>query len=109
MEFSHKNSHLHDVTNRNILATGARHRHQKRFKKMAEQWGKILATAHSRAAETMLTQTALTFAKNVDKLAGKKADEFIEQIQEIAKTYAAQVALDYQAFKDANPDVECFE
>ncbi len=81
----------------------------KRFEKMAEQWGKILATAHSRAAETMLTQTALTFAKNVDKLAGKKANEFIEQIQKVAKTYAAQVDLDYQAFKTANPDVECFE
>ncbi|OKH14224.1 DUF2252 domain-containing protein [[Limnothrix rosea] IAM M-220] len=81
----------------------------KRFEKMAEQWGKILATCHSRAAEAMTTQTAKVFAENVAKRAADQADNFIAQVQKIAKTYAAQVKLDYEAFKAANPNLKCLE
>ncbi|AFY38129.1 Protein of unknown function DUF2252 [[Leptolyngbya] sp. PCC 7376] len=81
----------------------------KRFQKMAEQWGRILATCHSRGAATMLSQTAISFAKNVDKLAGEKADEFIAQIQKVATSYAEQVNLDYKAFQTDNPKLKCLE
>ena len=57
----------------------------------------------------MTTQTAMAFAKNVNKLAGNHADEFIAQIQKVAKSYAGQVALDYKAFQAANPKLKCLE
>lgn len=81
----------------------------KRFKKMAAQWGQILATCHSRGAATMDTQTAISFAENVDKLVSDRADDFIKQIQKIARSYATQVELDYQAFKAANSNLTCLD
>lgn len=83
---------------------------KKRFRKMAEQWGKILATSHSRADQDAKdSKINHEFDAAVYQVTLGKETEFCELIEKIAVTYADQVELDYQAFKTAHPDLTCLE
>jgi uncharacterized protein (DUF2252 family) len=82
----------------------------KRFKKMAEQWGKILATSHSRADQDAIgSKINHAFDAAVYQLTTGQESAFIDLVQIVAQSYADQVELDWKTFKRANPKISCFK
>lgn len=70
-----------------------------RFTKLAEQWGQILATAHSRAdADHDANFVPYQFEDVMDSVADHRHAEFRAEVYAFAKSYAAQVEADYQLF-----------
>ncbi|MGB2923946.1 MAG: DUF2252 family protein [Limnothrix sp.] len=84
---------------------------KKRFTKLAEQWGKILATSHCHSNPEAPDQSTKSFAETVHRLAHGEARkaEFCQLVQKVAFNYAHQTKLDWQAFKFAHPALTCFE
>jgi len=83
---------------------------EKRFKKLAEQWGKILATSHSRAnSDATNSKIDHAFDTAVHQLTHDKQKEFCHLVQKVAFTYADQTKLDWQAFKSGHPALTCLE
>jgi len=75
----------------------------KALKKMAQQWGTILATAHARADQDELIP--YSFKQQVSQqVSNHKA--FSKQLQTLAQVYAQQVQWDYQALKQ-NYQADC--
>lgn len=89
---------------------------EKRFKKLAEQWGMILATDHARALTDFdndfphidLTQVLFrpesdqkAFKCQVTKRTAGKTKEFTDLVQKVAFAYAQQVSADWETFKVA--------
>ncbi|MGK7922242.1 MAG: DUF2252 domain-containing protein [Trichodesmium sp.] len=69
------------------------------FIKVAQQWGKILATDHARADQDFdekLVPTSLE--KQVTQLTNNQHQEFRELVREVAFKYAEQVKADYSNF-----------
>ena len=70
-----------------------------RFTKMAEQWGKILATAHARADKDFDSALVPTqFESVMHDLTDGEHSEFRSELRDIAKGYADQVEADYNFF-----------
>lgn len=83
---------------------------EKRFNKLAEQWGKILATSHSRAdTDAAHRKIDHSFNTAVHQLTKGKQKEFCHLVQKVAFTYADQMKLDWQAFKSGHPALTCLE
>ncbi len=69
------------------------------FVKIAQQWGIILATAHSRADKDFNPiYIPYSFAKQVTKQTENSQEEFQLLVKEIAFDYAQQVERDWQSF-----------
>lgn len=82
----------------------------KRFQKMAEQWGKILATSHSRADQDAAdSRINHAFDTAVYELTTGRESEFITLVQKIALSYAEQTELDWKTFKKAHPKLSCLK
>lgn len=71
------------------------------YKRMAEQWGLILATAHARA-DRDYDQALVDWSidREIDELTDGKHGRFRSQIREVAFDYADQVEADYDEFLD---------
>lgn len=70
-----------------------------RLRKLAEQWGVLLAAAHARADQDFSsTLIPYNFEAEVYRLTDKNHDEFRAELYKIAKSYAEQVAIDYTIF-----------
>jgi len=70
----------------------------KDFKKMAKQWGKILATVHARADRLPETSHEESFEQRVTKRVGKRQAAFEGLVCDVALGYAAQVKIDWEEF-----------
>lgn len=83
---------------------------KKRFRKLAEQWGKILATSHSRAdQDAQGSRINHDFDEALCHLTNGKFAAFSQLVQKVALSYADQVELDYEAFRTANPTLKCLD
>ncbi|EGJ29470.1 hypothetical protein LYNGBM3L_63840 [Moorena producens 3L] len=72
---------------------------EKRFVKLAEQWGQVLATAHARADKDFdAALVPYSIDKQVDELTDGRHKEFRQLVREVALTYADQVEKDYGYF-----------
>ncbi|HNB51839.1 MAG TPA: DUF2252 family protein, partial [Anaerolineales bacterium] len=69
------------------------------YRKMAEQWGEILATLHARADHLPGRQESEGFARQVVDQVGKKRSVFGNLVREVALQYAAQVRKDWEVFR----------
>ena len=67
---------------------------EKRFVKMAEQWGRGLAAEHARAEKI----TDYSLGREVEKLTAGKEAHFETVVREVAFGYADQVEEDWQTF-----------
>lgn len=67
---------------------------EKKFDKMAEQWGKILAQEHKRSARRLYPQKNF-FEANVAKMVHGQETLFADLIREVAFSYANQVQEDW--------------
>ena len=74
---------------------------EKRFVRMAEQWGRGLATEHARADGIM----DYSLSEEVAELVGEQDGEFRRVVREVAFGYAAQVESDWETFvRDLAPE-----
>lgn len=74
---------------------------EKRFVRMAEQWGRCLATEHARADGIM----DYSLSEEVAELVGEHDGEFRRVVREVAFGYAEQVASDWETFvRDLAPE-----
>ena len=74
---------------------------EKRFVRMAEQWGRCLATEHARADGIM----DYHLGEEVGALVGERDGEFRRVVREVAFGYAVQVESDWQTFvRDLAPE-----
>jgi uncharacterized protein (DUF2252 family) len=72
---------------------------EKRLRKLAEQWGAVLATAHARADEDFDdAYVPYSFDKQLFKATDGQHDEVGALVLDVARAYAEQVTFDYQAF-----------
>jgi len=72
---------------------------KKRFTKMAEQWGKVLATAHARADKDFDENLVpYSLEKQVDELTDGHHEEFRALVRQVAFEYADQVEADRDNF-----------
>lgn len=73
---------------------------EKRFIKLAEQWGIVLATAHARADKDFDEKLVpYSLEKQVDELTDGRHEEFRALVREVAFEYADQVEADWNNFK----------
>ncbi len=76
-----------------------------RFRKLAEQWGKVLAAAHSRADKDYEASVVPhEFEEVVHEVAGEKHAEFRDETRKVALHYADQVQIDYDFFQQMRAD-----
>ena len=71
---------------------------RRRLEKMAAQWGMVLATCHCRA-DRWLERSGSGFAVGVAAQTKGRRRAFRDQVVRVATAYAAQVALDFAAFR----------
>lgn len=80
----------------------------KSFKKLAEQWGEILATAHARSDKDFdATYVPYSFDKQVAKRTDGKHKEFRALVRNIAFSYADRVNSDWEIFLKSLPKNYC--
>ncbi|BCB70979.1 hypothetical protein HME01_18280 [Vreelandella aquamarina] len=70
----------------------------KAYRKLARQWGEILAREHLRGAQALNRGKAAPFADAVCQRLEGREEQFIGVVSTLAKAYADCVAQDYQVF-----------
>ncbi len=71
------------------------------FRKIAAQWGEILATLHARADYLPGLRAGGSFAREVAEKVGKKRQAFGNLVGEVALQYALRVRQDWEVFRQA--------
>ncbi|WP_404375446.1 DUF2252 domain-containing protein [Vreelandella aquamarina] len=72
----------------------------KAYRKLARQWGEILAREHLRGAQALNRGKTVPFADAVCRRLDGREEQFIEVVSTLAKAYADCVAQDYQVFME---------
>ena len=72
----------------------------KAYRKLARQWGEILAREHLRGAQALNRGKAAPFADAVCQRLEGREEQFIGVVSTLAKAYADCVAQDYQVFME---------
>lgn len=79
-----------------------------RFKKLAEQWGDILATQHARSDKDFNADyIPYSLDKQVDKLTDTHHSEFRALVRSVAFNYADRVRSDFENFNTELKPVNC--
>ena len=72
----------------------------KAYRKLARQWGEILAREHLRGAQALNRGKAVPFANAVCQRLEGREEQFIGVVATLAKAYADCVTQDYQVFME---------
>lgn len=77
--------------------------HKNRYRKLAEQWGKILATGHARA-DNDFDEGLVPFSleEHVTEATKDSVEQFQKLVRDIAFPYATQVNEDWENWKPAD-------
>ncbi|UYG07125.1 DUF2252 domain-containing protein [Halomonas sp. M4R1S46] len=78
----------------------------KPYRKLARQWGRILAREHLRGARALHPDDPARFARSVCARIEGRQDHFIAMVATLALSYADCVGQDYRTFVEAEATVE---
>jgi len=79
-----------------------------RFEKLAQQWGKVLATAHARSDEDFKAKyISYSVDKQIDDVTDNHHSDFRKLVRDIAFEYATEVQNDYNNFKSVLEPSNC--